>query len=158
MQGGLRQRSRKTVLPINSAALDNSNHHRQRKWRKGRRRRNVWTQKGRSLTIIVVIALVVGFSMRHRFHNNKKMQSSKQNGKTRIRYDFQCLNFPHKRGVLNDDYCDCPDGSDEPLTSACSHLLVGQKTFACKNNHDMKLFPSRVQDTVLDCTDGSDEQ
>ncbi len=77
------------------------------------------------------------------------------------KFDFQCLNYPHLQGVLNDDYCDCPDGSDEPLTSACSHLLVGQKLFSCtaaSNGEAIKLFPSRIRDGVIDCQDGADEK
>ena len=59
-------------------------------------------------------------------------------------------------GRLNDDYCDCPDGSDEPNTSACSHLLVQQPTFHCANG-SLVLFASRVSDGIQDCPDGSDE-
>jgi hypothetical protein len=46
---------------------------------------------------------------------------------------FQCFNgnkiIPFER--VNDDYCDCPDGSDEPGTNACSHLE--NIKFYCKN-------------------------
>lgn len=59
-------------------------------------------------------------------------------------------------GVLNDDYCDCPDGSDEPGTSACSHVLIQQPTFRCRDG-SLVLFSSRVSDGVIDCPDGSDE-
>ena len=65
------------------------------------------------------------------------------------------------KGVLNDDYCDCQDGSDEPLTSACSHLLVNNRTFSCPSSVSgemIKLFPSRIRDGIVDCSDGSDEK
>jgi hypothetical protein len=61
-------------------------------------------------------------------------------------------------GYLNDDYCDClEDGSDEPNTSACSHVLVQQPTFHCADGTAI-IFASRVKDGVRDCLDGSDEQ
>lgn len=60
-------------------------------------------------------------------------------------------------GFENDDYCDCPDGIDEPSTSACSHLHVQQRLFVCKNDRNKVIFPSRVRDGVRDCPDGSDE-
>ena len=61
-------------------------------------------------------------------------------------------------GFLNDHYCDClGDGSDEPNTSACSHVTVGQKTFQCPNHSDVWIFASRVDDGIPDCPDGSDE-
>ncbi|KAL6073170.1 Glucosidase 2 subunit beta [Balamuthia mandrillaris] len=55
---------------------------------------------------------------------------------------------------VNDDFCDCADGSDEPGTSACPN---GQ--FYCRNKHHQPklLFSSRVNDGLCDCCDGSDE-
>lgn len=72
---------------------------------------------------------------------------------------FQCIQSMEKIGYsqINDDYCDCLDGSDEPGTNACSN---GQ--FVCSYQKRYKHYPvvipsSRVNDGVCDCCDGSDE-
>lgn len=76
---------------------------------------------------------------------------------------FKCLKtaqkIPYKS--LNDDYCDCEDGSDEPGTSACS-LVNSNGVFYCKNEgfDENKLPSSMVNDGICDysyCCDGSDE-
>jgi protein kinase C substrate 80K-H len=51
---------------------------------------------------------------------------------------------------INDDYCDCGDGTDEPSTSACSG---GQ--FYC--NDQTAIPSSRVNDGICDCCEGTDE-
>ncbi|KAF9081034.1 hypothetical protein BGX23_001377 [Mortierella sp. AD031] len=58
--------------------------------------------------------------------------------------------------AVNDDYCDCSDGSDEPGTSAC-----GTGYYYCANpgHTPSAIKTSRINDGVCDeeCCDGSDE-
>lgn len=61
--------------------------------------------------------------------------------------------------AVNDDYCDCADGSDEPGTSACEGRSAAY--FFCWNRGHIpgKVLASRVNDGICDpeCCDGSDE-
>ena len=57
---------------------------------------------------------------------------------------FTCLksNETILRSRINDDYCDCADGSDEPGTNACPKSL-----FYCKHN-EQKIPSSQVNDGI----------
>ena len=82
---------------------------------------------------------------------------------------FTCLTHPSITipfSLVNDDYCDCPDGSDEPGTAACAHLPhteLAVKGFYCANEpgHTPQFLPlNRINDGICDyeiCCDGSDE-
>lgn len=70
---------------------------------------------------------------------------------------FKCIKsdkyIPFER--INDDFCDCEDGSDEPSTSACVNSVFYCDT---QNRDNMNFIPSsKVNDGICDCCDGSDE-
>ncbi|CAI5721610.1 unnamed protein product [Peronospora destructor] len=76
--------------------------------------------------------------------------------------EFSCVvggkltNLPINR--VNDEYCDCDEGDDEPGTAACSHVIMS--VFHCENDGVLagKIHTSRIHDGICDCCDGSDEE
>lgn len=81
---------------------------------------------------------------------------------------FRCLDgsatIPFS--AVNNDICDCTDGSDEPGTSACTALRGSALTlfpqdwkFQCTSEEPVsQAFPhNHVNDGICDCCDGSDE-
>ncbi|OQV12300.1 hypothetical protein BV898_13412 [Hypsibius exemplaris] len=78
------------------------------------------------------------------------------------RNSFTCLTSGEEvpANHINDEYCDCRDGTDEPSTSACS-FLVKQKWFYCTavvKRYGGRIPAAWVDDGICDCCDGSDER
>ncbi|RKP32564.1 hypothetical protein METBISCDRAFT_29472 [Metschnikowia bicuspidata] len=79
--------------------------------------------------------------------------------------NWKCLLDPStvlKLEQVNDNYCDCPDGSDEPGTNACEFTSSSPKMYYCANEgfYPRYIENYKLNDGVCDyeiCCDGSDE-
>ena len=117
------------------------------------------------------------------FHSENTLTACSDAKFFKSKDSFSCIFNPSitlSFNKVNDDYCDCPDGSDEPGTAACSHLSslspsypldvsdanantsLALPGFYCKNKgHQPSYVPFHtVNDGVCDyelCCDGSDE-
>lgn len=86
----------------------------------------------------------------------KHLYASSSSSSSAFACDGNSKTIPLSR--VNDEYCDCDDGSDEPGTSACAGRGES-RGFYCVNAGATPLTvpASRVDDGVCDCCDGSDE-
>ncbi|KAF9131139.1 hypothetical protein BG015_003913, partial [Linnemannia schmuckeri] len=111
--------------------------------------------------ILATLALSIAVTRANVHSNNTPRGVSPSNAKLYVpdgANNWSCLDgsktIPFS--TVNDDYCDCIDGSDEPGTSAC-----GAGHFYCANigHTPSSIKASRVNDGVCEeeCCDGSDE-
>jgi hypothetical protein len=76
---------------------------------------------------------------------------------------FLCLDGSSLQwlSAVNDQFCDCLDGSDERGTAACAHSdeehAFAALQFDCGDPHGTRVFASAVDDGVCDCCNGADE-
>mmetsp|Transcript_22068 Transcript_22068/g.39784 ORF Transcript_22068/g.39784 Transcript_22068/m.39784 type:complete len:159 (-) Transcript_22068:442-918(-) len=134
------------ILPMttrNTGTVVSSHNKRRRKIRIGRNKRS---RLAGIISVLLVIS--VGLILMVDFYKTKSRRDAA------VIYCADGVTV----GILNDDFCDClDDGRDEPLTSACSHLLVQRANFSCHDNPSQLVYASRIHDGIFDCHDGSDE-
>lgn len=105
----------------------------------------ILSNKGGSRSTMLVLALVSSFaSLPRGVPPSKEVFYIPRDGM------FTCIDgmgtYPFSS--VNDDFCDCADGSDEPGTSACPSSV-----FWCGNKgHRQMLLPSYVSCSFFTCT------
>ena len=142
-----------TILPLTKPNVKNSKQQLLHSRRRMKRRRRGWEYQIKLRVVCINLCtccLLVGIigilyhyepnklplsKLVHRTSTLQKQPSDTTQQQSKIVYNFQCISNPNQKAILNDNYCDCADGSDEPNTSACSHLLVGKRLFSCNNQH-----------------------
>lgn len=120
-----------------------------------RNRHRMWSPKESGWLLLVLVIFSFGMLVLTELPRPRGVSISRASlypaGST-----FVCLDG--KRTIrweqVNDDYCDCADGSDEPGTAACPNGV-----FHCTNAgyKPLNLPSNRVNDGICDCCDASDE-
>jgi len=88
----------------------------------------------------------------------KGVARKNENAYTGLRFSCDGGKGDFSIDVVNDNYCDCKDGSDEPGTAACSGIAADGGFFCVNENYKGIYIPSsRVSDGICDCCDGTDE-
>ncbi|EFA79600.1 protein kinase C substrate 80K-H like protein [Heterostelium album PN500] len=121
---------------------------------------STYTRLLSSFALIFIICIVlVGAATESPKHKNKIPPNFGVSPEVASYYksnSFNCFSSGKKIPIeqVNDDYCDCEDGSDEPGTAACSngHFYCVNKGYRAES-----INSPLVNDGVCDCCDGSDE-
>lgn len=104
----------------------------------------------------IIVLLSIHWSLAERLPYIRGVDASRFNFYMTNSGNFTCIDglSTIQFDKVNDDYCDCADGSDEPGTAACPHT-----EFNCANlGYRAENIPSsRVNDGICDCCDASDE-
>ena len=146
------------VDPRNSSVRNTGSYRRRRKSRQPmiRIRYAVCYFSACVLTVVVFLYITLSLSPdpKNRSHSHKIVTRRIKKEEMVPKNSISCGDGKN-RGWLDDNYCDCDDGRDEPHTSACSNILVQKKSFHCKDG--TIIYASRVNDGVGDCPDQTDE-